>query len=84
MFVTKPARRISETEGVIPTYNFSDVKYVRKSIIDFVTAVNSSREDHEPKLNMEAIVRTAMKRIAKHNGYTSKYTGSGELRENTY
>jgi len=62
MFVTKPAKRVSSTEGVTPTYNFSDVKYVRKSIIDFVTAVNSSRDDHEPKLNMEAIVRTATHR----------------------
>lgn len=81
MFVTEPVKRVSETEGVLPTYNFSDVKYVRNQIIKFVNAVNSSRSIDEPKLDMQGIVKTAMKRIAKHNGYTSKYTGSGELRE---
>lgn len=81
MYVTQPASRVSKTEGVAPTYNFSDVKYVRSSIIQFVNTVNSSRSIEEPKLDMNAIVKTSMKRIAKHNGLTSKYTGKGELRE---
>jgi hypothetical protein len=81
MIVTQPAKRVSETEGVVPTYNFSDVKYVRSEILKFVQAVNSSRSLEEPKLDSQAIVKTAMRRLAKHNGYVSKYDGKGNLRE---
>ena len=81
MFVPKPAKRVSSTEGVVPTYNFSDVKYVRNQIIQFVNAVNSSRPIEEPKLDMQAIVKTAMKRIAKHQGLQNRYRGDGSLRE---
>lgn len=81
MFITEPTKRVSAVEGVIPTYNFSDVKYVRGEVLKFVQAVNASRSIEEPKLDAQAIIRTAMKRIAKHNGYTSKYDGKGNLRE---
>jgi len=80
MRTNKTLYRVSETEGVSPTYNFSDVKYVRSEIIKFVNAVNGSRSHGEPLLDMQRIVKTAMKRIAKHNGCVSKYTGSGDLR----
>lgn len=81
MFVNESAKRVSATEGVLPTYNFSDVKYVRNQIIQYVNAVNSTRSIDEPKLDMQSIVKTAMTRIAKHNGYTSKYQGNGSLRD---
>ena len=81
MYNSKPLKRVSETEGVVPTYNFSDVKYVRNSIIQFVQAVNAGRSLEEPKLDAQAIISTAMKRIAKHQGLRSKYDGKGNLRE---
>jgi len=82
MFVQKPLKRESTTVGVKPTYNFSDVKYVRNQILQFCTAVNSQRSIEEPKLDAQKIIQTAMKRIAKHNGLRSKYDGKGNLREN--
>lgn len=77
MFVNESAKRVSATEGVLPTYNFSDVKYVRNQIIQYVNAVNSTRSVDEPKLDMQVIVKTAMKRIAKHQGLQSRYRGDG-------
>lgn len=81
MFITEPAKRVSDTEGVLPTYNFSDIKFVRKQIIEFCTAVNANKKGGDPHLDMQKIIRTASRRIAKHQGLQSRYRGDGSLRE---
>ena len=81
MIGAQPKRKNPETGKVDADYNFSDVKTIRKNILEFCTAYNSTRNEGEPHINPHTIIRTAMRRIAKHNGLNNKYIASGNLRE---
>lgn len=80
MFTNTSKYKNPETGSVNPSYNFSDIKYVRKQILEFCTAVNANKTEGEPRLDVYKIIRTASKRIAKHNGLDNKYRGDGTLR----
>lgn len=79
---TNDTRQVNpETGSVDCHYNFSDIKNIRKQIIEFCTAVNSNKKEGDPHLDMQKIIRAASKRIAKHQGLQNRYRGDGSLRE---
>lgn len=71
-------------EGVKPHYNFSDWQTQAQSLKVYVSMWNqwcmSQGRDYEC-IDPEKIVRTMIKRVAKHNGLISKYDGKGALRD---
>lgn len=81
MIGVQPKRVDPETGKVLADYSFSDIKYQRQWLLQFVNAVNSQRGEHEPKLDAQKIVQKCMNRISRYYGYQNKYDGSGNLRE---
>lgn len=70
--------------GVEPDYNFSDWQTQAKSLKTYAAIWNNmcmqQGRDYEC-IDPETIVRTMIKKVAKHNGLISKYDASGNLRD---
>lgn len=69
--------------GVAPDYNFNDWQTQAQSLKVYVSMWNqmvlSNSRDHEC-IDPEKIVRSMIKKVAKHNGLMSKYDSNGNLR----
>lgn len=70
--------------GVEPDYNFSDWQSQAKSLKTYAAiwnqmCINEGRDFD--CIDPEKIVRTMIKKVARHNGLLSKYDGAGNLRD---
>jgi len=77
----QPKLKNPETDKVDADYRYDDIKTQRQYLLNFANAINSQREEHEPKIDGQAIVKKGMNRIARYYNMQTRFNGDGSLKE---